>query len=48
MLEPHFKIGATGVPNQENVTIPAIYVTYHDNCQNVLVILLPNRELMQA
>jgi hypothetical protein len=36
------------VPNQEKVTIRAISVTYHDRATNVLMILLPNRELMQA
>ena len=37
-----------GVPNQENVTNPANRVTYHDTAGNKRMILLPNRELMQA
>jgi hypothetical protein len=37
-----------GVPNQEKVTNPVIRVTYHDKAGNKRMILLPNRELMQA
>jgi hypothetical protein len=36
------------VPNQEKVINQASYVTYHDNLRNMRMILLPNRELMQA
>jgi hypothetical protein len=36
------------VPNQEKVINRAIRVTYHDKPENLLMILLPNRELMQA
>jgi hypothetical protein len=37
-----------GVPNQEKVTNPVIRVTYHDKAENKRMILLPNRELLQA
>ena len=36
------------MPNQEKVTNPVIRVTYHDKAGNKRMILLPNRELMQA
>jgi hypothetical protein len=36
------------VPNQEKVINPVIRVTYHDNPNNLSMILLPNRELTQA
>ena len=36
------------MPNQENVIIRVNCVTYHDKTGNVSMILLPNRELMQA
>lgn len=36
------------MPNQEKVLNPLIRVTYHDIPENLLMILLPNRELMQA
>ena len=36
------------MPNQENVINRVISVTYRDKPDNLLMILLPNRELMQA
>jgi hypothetical protein len=36
------------VPNQEKVINRANRVTYHDNAGHVWMILLPNREIMQA
>jgi hypothetical protein len=36
------------VPNQEEVINRVIRVTYHDNTGNMWMILLPNREIMQA
>ena len=36
------------MPNQEKVTNQANHVTYHDRPDNLSMILLPNRELMQA
>jgi hypothetical protein len=36
------------VPNQEKVINQTIRVTYHDKPDNLSMILLPNRELMQA
>lgn len=36
------------MPNQEKVTNQAIRVTYHDTPDNLSMIPLPNRELMQA
>ena len=36
------------MPNKEKVMNRAIRVTYHDKPENLLMILLPNRELMQA
>jgi hypothetical protein len=36
------------VPNQEKVTNQANHVTYHDKPCKLPMILLPNRELMQA
>jgi hypothetical protein len=36
------------VPNQEKVINRFIRVTYHDKPGNLSMILLPNRELMQA
>lgn len=36
------------MPNQEKVINQAIRVTYHDKPGNLPMILLPNRELMQA
>ena len=36
------------MPNQENVINRDTSVTYNDSPINLLMILLPNRELMQA
>jgi hypothetical protein len=36
------------VPNQEKVINRVIYVTYHDSAGYKWMILLPNREIMQA
>jgi len=36
------------VPNQEKVINQATRVTYHDRPDKLPMILLPNRELMQA
>jgi hypothetical protein len=36
------------VPNQEKVINRVIRVTYHDNVRHKPMILLPNREIMQA
>ena len=36
------------MPNQEKVINQANRVTYHDKPDNLSMILLPNRELMQA
>ena len=36
------------MPNQEKVINRVIRVTYHDSVGNKRMILLPNRELMQA
>jgi hypothetical protein len=36
------------VPNQEKVIRRVIRVTYHDRAKHMWMILLPNREIMQA
>jgi hypothetical protein len=36
------------VPNQEKVINRVIHVTYHDSAGYKWMILLPNREIMQA
>ena len=36
------------MPNQEHFINRSSRVTYHDNARNMRIILLPNRELLQA